>query len=228
MITISELDQASTLLDTDQIMITHSNGNSEKLPGTIINEKQPKELSTGVTINGTEYTNLQNLLSAIGLNVYNTFNNKTNNTEYSRYYPLLNMYSTRSIDTSCFLLSLRGGETWLLMLGTTDAVAKLSPILICLNPASRKLEELYYNTSTGELTVKVGKYSYINIIQISGNKVNFSIGDIQTQTSLVNTATKLNIVTDVKVPNPPSSNGTYVLECTVASGTPTYSWVAQS
>ena len=35
------------------------------------------------------------------------------------------------------------------------------------------------------------------------------------------------LVTTEKVPDAPSSNGTYVLKVTVSGGTPTYSWVAE-
>lgn len=30
------------------------------------------------------------------------------------------------------------------------------------------------------------------------------------------------------IPNPPNTNGTYILKCTVSNGTKTYSWISES
>lgn len=41
----------------------------------------------------------------------------------------------------------------------------------------------------------------------------------------------INAITDVSgmvIPNPPNTNGTYILKCTVSNGTKTYSWISES
>ena len=72
------------------------------------------------------------------------------------------------------------------------------------------------------------KYSdvYIGINDISTPEVNAK-GELKddatnTQTSFTNIVRAGN-----SIPAAPSSDGTYVLKCTVSDGTPTYSWVAE-
>ena len=70
MITIPELDATDTLLDTDLVVITHANGQSEKMTGatlkSLISEDfQPKELETPLTIAGNEKETVEDALDAI-------------------------------------------------------------------------------------------------------------------------------------------------------------------
>ena len=76
MITVPELQQASTLLDTDLVVITHANGQSEKMTGatlkSVISENfQPKELETPLTIAGNEKETVEDALDAINKAVSN-------------------------------------------------------------------------------------------------------------------------------------------------------------
>lgn len=70
MITVPELQATSALLDTDLVVITHANGQSEKMTGatlkSVISEDfQPKELETPLTIAGNEKETVEDALDAI-------------------------------------------------------------------------------------------------------------------------------------------------------------------
>ena len=138
-----------------------------------------------------------------------------------------------------FLINTNMGECVILSVATNQGYI-ITPVLVRLNNSllinkssgnSEIVKKIaYQNTFTYELDadgysynicIPCGNYVYASIGQIGGSPVDFTVQQVANESAPVY-ARVSNAV--IELPLPPVTDGTYSLQCTVASGVATYSW----
>ena len=98
------------------------------------------------------------------------------------YAKLSNVYPTTSYATNVFLITCRNGETCLLTCGTGDSSAKIAPVLKYLECGAKKTTAVWYDTSQNYVELTNNAYNIMQVRQIGGDKVDFTLNTISTKT----------------------------------------------
>lgn len=106
----------------------------------------------------------------------------------TRYDSIEGLFPDLGADTNAYIISLRNGETHLLICGTSDGSAPVTPIWIQLSGGVGKLTGISYDQTTKKIVLKRSTYTATRIIQITGLAATLIIN--QTTEELGNRVTK--------------------------------------
>lgn len=91
----------------------------------------------------------------------------------NKYDTLENIYPTGGVVTAVYLITLRNGESHILICGTSDRAEAVEPVWIQINSATNKLQSISYDLSTKKIVLERGTYTSLIVTQIGGRKTEF-------------------------------------------------------
>lgn len=86
----------------------------------------------------------------------------------ARFTKITGLFPTSNITSNVFILTDRGGETHILIFGSSNDAVATTPIWFQLYEGSSKIDSISYDLTNKEIIIKEGTYSSLKIRQIGG------------------------------------------------------------